>query len=585
MSKTDWREVVDSLDQQERFAGWVHVLGPPGTGKTTTLMGILDELLDRGVNPQRIAFISFSRAAIKEATSRVMRQFEGRIKEDDLGWFRTIHATCRRLLRLGYDKRGTIVNLSNGSKLWLDHCKEFGIFPPEEEDNDSEGEMEHNFAESEAKGPTGILSRFVSLARNVKPLASDYMDLAEEFDSSPEDIPPDVINEATKGWVAKLEDLDRFDFTRTLEACLIQDRCHVEPPVDIVILDEAQDTSPLQMQVVRMWAAKAKLGFVAYDKDQAIYEFQGANPSLVDQLAPCIYQIPLLHSHRCAPAIAKIAKQIISPNAVRTGVDWVAVRDLPKGIVESLSEIPYDDVVVKANRGETVLLLARNVYLLKGIVNTLVANEIPFHNLRGKTGLPPQNQSVKIVLDLHLGAKLDKKEMRTFILKLSAFAFKEGGKRGGRNKAWFEKNTDKSKGGSLNNVPGNVEEMVTVAGIKENIAAQFRDFFSAMEFITEQGIVKRWTSDYLVTLATKHGVKFLTEMPKLAIGTIHSVKGGEADHVYVLTEMSRRTYQGYMDNPDSERRVFYVAATRAKGYLAFIGGGYKKAFTEIYDWL
>jgi superfamily I DNA/RNA helicase len=59
--------------------------------------------------------------------------------------------------------------------------------------------------------------------------------------------------------------------------------------------------------------------------------------------------------------------------------------------------------------------------------------------------------------------------------------------------------------------------------------------------------------------------------PRISINTIHAVKGGEADYVAVRPDMTRRTYEGSLDNPDSEGRVFYVAATRAKKglWLAF----------------
>jgi len=53
--------------------------------------------------------------------------------------------------------------------------------------------------------------------------------------------------------------------------------------------------------------------------------------------------------------------------------------------------------------------------------------------------------------------------------------------------------------------------------------------------------------------------------PRVTIGTIHSVKGGEADHVYVFPDMS----PAGMDNSstDSIVRMFYVAMTRAKKTL------------------
>jgi superfamily I DNA/RNA helicase len=62
----------------------------------------------------------------------------------------------------------------------------------------------------------------------------------------------------------------------------------------------------------------------------------------------------------------------------------------------------------------------------------------------------------------------------------------------------------------------------------------------------------------------------LRATPRIHLDTIHGVKGGEADHVAVLTDMSARTFAAYGRDPDNEHRVFYVGLTRARQTLHII---------------
>ena len=62
----------------------------------------------------------------------------------------------------------------------------------------------------------------------------------------------------------------------------------------------------------------------------------------------------------------------------------------------------------------------------------------------------------------------------------------------------------------------------------------------------------------------------LNKDPRIKISTIHGVKGGEADHVLLMTDIAPRTYREMHSLPDDEIRVFYVAITRAKNSLHIV---------------
>lgn len=67
----------------------------------------------------------------------------------------------------------------------------------------------------------------------------------------------------------------------------------------------------------------------------------------------------------------------------------------------------------------------------------------------------------------------------------------------------------------------------------------------------------------------RNGERF-SHPPRVRVGTIHDSKGSERERVVLLTDMAPRTHAEFRGDPDSEHRVFYVAATRAKEELVVL---------------
>ena len=77
------------------------ILGPPGTGKTTKLLSLVDEKLKKGTPPNKIGYFSFTRKATEEAMSRAMKKFGFEKKE--LPFFRTLHSMAFNQLSLPFE--------------------------------------------------------------------------------------------------------------------------------------------------------------------------------------------------------------------------------------------------------------------------------------------------------------------------------------------------------------------------------------------------------------------------------------------------------------------------------------------------
>lgn len=291
-------------------------------------------------------------------------------------------------------------------------------------------------------------------------------------------------------------------------------------PVKVAIIDEAQDLSLLQWKVIHKAFGNTDDIIIAGDDDQAIYRWSGAN---LDAFIDFTDNIEVLNqSHRLPLAIYSFANSLVGRVGRRIPKTWQ-----PRATGGSIQFHGQPDGLDL--REGSWLLLARNIYLLDTWEGIARAQGVPYARL-GKPAINPDHiQAIKGWEDIRKGKPVNKA-----IFTLVKDALKLKGK-----------------------VP--MKEAYGLADLKTKEEGIWHDAL--------KGIPLEDREYYLAVL--RRGEK-ITQAPRVNIGTIHSVKGGEADHVAILPDMAKRTYEHYQQEPDDEHRVFYVASTRSKQSLHLI---------------
>lgn len=254
------------------------IFGPPGTGKTTRSMQLVEEEVRRGTPLERIAYLSFSRSA-----AEVIRERMG-ATDDDVRWFRTIHGASVKVLGLS----GAIID-------WTDYRKfsqQTGMkISPRELDADMDGA--YNVA---------MHAYNLSLARQ-EPLEDVLRTLAYDVNLS-----KGRIDFFVEKWLDYKKEVRKFDFMDMLTKFVDEGS---PLPCDVVFLDEAQDLSNLQWKVFDIMSADAERVYMAGDDDQAIYGFIGGSEfAFLDR--PCNEEEILSKSWRVPNDIGMMADSVIS---------------------------------------------------------------------------------------------------------------------------------------------------------------------------------------------------------------------------------------------------------------------------------
>ena len=373
-----------------------------------------------------------------------------------------------------------------------------------------------------------------------------------------------------------------MDFTDLIEVCH-RDVFAAPKNPSVIFADEAQDLNRLQLSLIRKWGERAEYFIVAGDDDQTIYTFTGAEPEAI--LRPDIpddHKIILKQSYRVPRAVHALAESTIRQVKLRQEKVYLPrpedghVARLAAGGLSSTEYGILKTAEEHIARGQTVMFLASCSYMLKPLIRVLRSHGVPFHNPLRKTNgfwnplrLGKPGSTPSRVLALLVGhpsaGEFHRPWTQGDVALWAEWLASNGVLRRGAKKALQV--ADRGMPGDLTYLdrlfePGALDVLMDAwEGDRRGLLNWWRDH------LTADG---RKRAEFPVEIATMRGPRALLNAPQVIVGTVHSVKGGEADVVYLFPDLSRAgdgQYQLTGPPHDSVVRLFYVGITRTRHTL------------------
>jgi len=490
------------------------LLGPPGCGKTSSILAQIEEDIKQ-CPPEHIALVSFTKKAVGEAVQRVSEKFG--FAKQRVPLFQTIHALCYRQLgcqksdlmtRQNYGELGSIlgypldatVSVEEGALVLLDQDK-------------------------------GSKMLFVdNMARIMR------RPLRDVWREANIDVMWAELERFSKTYSDYKKQAGKMDFTDILDR-YIQDGKPVD--AEIAYVDEAQDLSRIQWEVLQKCFSGCKKVVIAGDDDQSIFKWSGADLSSFLSLQGD--KTVLAHSYRLPLAVYNKATAIVGRVKQRFDKPFTPATHPGKvGYVSSLDS-------VKIDTGVKTLILVRNVYLLKEVYEFL---KLRGYNFTGRADYRSVDQdhvrAISTWESVRKGEAVPLDNVRNMYEFLRVGSILS---RGGK--------------AALAAVDEKENEYFTWETLRDHYGLLDKPIWHKALL----GIPLEKREYYISMIRRKQR---LSGEPMIHVNTIHGVKGGEADHVIVLSDMSRKTYEEMQKDPCSEHRCAYVAVTRSKNLLTIV---------------
>ena len=480
------------------------VLGCPGAGKTTYLLNRVQDELASGVPPEKIGYFSFTRKAADEARDRALLKFPHLNAKSDFPWFRTLHSLAFKVLGA---RKGDVMQPEH----YLEFSKLTGI---------EIGSVVDDYGTVKTDNP---IVNAINMAR----LAGE--DLRVHYNKSDLEIEWHHFEYVDRALRHFKVSHNLIDFTDMLnDAC---DRPELMPELDVVIVDEAQDLSRMQWKLVHLLLSKCQRGYVASDADQALYLWAGAD---IDSLFSLEGETVVLEqSWRVPAAIHRLADSVVRRIRHRFEKKWLP-RDY-EGEVHTYAS--YEHVPV--HEGEWLILASSN-YLLGPIADNLRSRGLLYQK-NNYSSIPETVLNAVYGWErLRAGKGVSADQVAAVYRHLPTTALKTGHK----------------------TFKGDPESLFKMEDLKAHfgLLAEPAPWFEALTKIGDDRV-------QYIRAMIRRGTKF-SRKPQITLSTIHGAKGGEADNVMLLLDLTPK----FMNDrePDDILRMLYVALTRSKKTLHLV---------------